>query len=153
MAITVIEAHRAVIEAREQGVDTLGEATLKRIRNHYLGALGRGRVDNRHQQSRLAEKARTLLRRFPRYEDMVLWFATDLSVSFTNNEAERAVRPVKIQQRTSGGCWRTLAGLTDFAIVHSCLDTARKWGVNKLDALRQLFTTGAWLPPTIAPAE
>ena len=24
--------------------------------------------------------------------------------------------------------------------------------VNKLDALRQLFTTGAWLPPTLAPS-
>ena len=48
---------------------------------------------------------------------MILRFATDLTVPFTNNEAERACRPVKVQQRTSGGCWRTLAGLTDFAIV------------------------------------
>jgi len=34
-------------------------------------------------------------------------------VPFTNNEAERSCRPVKIQQRTSGGCWRTLQGLAD----------------------------------------
>ena len=53
----------------------------------------------------------------------------------------------------SGGCWRTLQGLTDFAIVQSYLDTATKWGLDKLDALRQLFTTGAWLPPTLKPAE
>jgi Transposase IS66 family len=62
--------------------------------------------------------------------------ATDLSVPVTNNEAERTLRPVKIQQRTSGGCWRTMQGFTDFAIVHSYLDTANKWGINKLDALR-----------------
>jgi hypothetical protein len=31
---------------------------------------------------------------------MILRFAADLSVPFTNNEAERACRPVKIQQRT-----------------------------------------------------
>jgi hypothetical protein len=62
-------------------------------------------------------------------------------------------RPVKIQQRTSGGCWRTLQGLTDFAIVQFYLDTATKWGLDKLDALRQLFTTGAWLPPALTPAE
>lgn len=80
-------------------------------------------------------------------------FATDLSVAFTNNAAERAVRPVKVQQRTSGGCWRTVQGLTDFAIVQSFLDTATKWGLDKLDALRKLFTTGAWLPPTLKPAE
>jgi transposase len=84
---------------------------------------------------------------------MILRFATDLTVPFTNNEAERSVRPVKIQQRTSGGCWRTLAGLVDFAIVQSYLDTATKWGRDKLDTLRELFTTGAWLPPALTPAE
>jgi hypothetical protein len=71
----------------------------------------------------------------------------------SNNCAERAVRPVKIQQRTSGGCWRTLQGLTDFAVAHSYLDTATKWGIDKLSVLQQLFTTGAWLPPALTPAE
>jgi len=43
-------------------------------------------------------------------------------------------------------------GLADFAIVHSYLDTANKWGIDKRDVLRQLFTTGAWLPPALAPS-
>ena len=30
---------------------------------------------------------------------------------------------------------------------------ATKWGLDKLDALRKLFTTGAWLPPALTPAE
>jgi transposase len=84
---------------------------------------------------------------------MILRFTTDLSTPFTNNEAERSIRPVKIQQRTSGGCWRTLQGLTDFAVVQSYLDTATKWGQDKLDVLRQLFTIGPWLPPAFKPAE
>lgn len=66
--------------------------------------------------------------------------------------AERDVRPVKIQQRTSGGCWRTLEGLTEFAVVHSYLATATKWGKDKYQALIELFTTGAWLPPDLAPS-
>ena len=82
---------------------------------------------------------------------MILRFATDLAVGFTSNQAERDVRPVKVQQRTSGGCWRTLEGLADFAIVQSYLSTAAKWGLTKLDALRQLFTTGPWLPSATAP--
>ena len=61
------------------------------------------------------------------------------------------VGPVKVQQRTSGGCWRTLDGLADFAIVQSYLSTAAKWGLTKLDALRKLFVTGPWLPPAVAP--
>src|SRR5207245_89713 len=144
---------QAAHEARERGADRLDEATLKQIRNHYLGALARGDTDNDGERTMLADKARTLIVRFRRYEDMILRFAADLSVPFTNNEAERSCRPVKVQQRTSGGCWRTLAGLVDFAIVASYLDTATKWGRDKLEVLRELFTTGAWLPPALTPAE
>jgi len=153
MANTLLEANRAAHAARERGADRLDEATLNQIRTYYLGALARGDTDNHGERTKLAAKARTLISRFRRFEDMILRFATDLSVPFTNNEAERSCRPVKVQQRTSGGCWRTLQGLTDFAIVQSYLDTATKWGLDKLDALRQLFTTGAWLPPALTPAE
>jgi transposase len=71
---------------------------------------------------------------------MILRFATrpDLDI-FSNNEAERTIRPVKVQQRGSGRCWRTLTGLAEFALVESYLSTAAKWGISKLDALRDLF--------------
>jgi transposase len=153
MADTLLEAHHAARTARAEGADRLEPAVLARIRNHYLGALARGDDDNQGKRGPLASDARTLSRRFRRFEDMILRFTTDLSVPFTNNTAERAVRPVKIQQRTSGGTWRTLQGLADFAIVQSYLDTATKWSINKLHALQQLFTTGAWLPPALTPAE
>ena len=153
MANTLLDANRAVREARERGADRLEEATLKQIRNYYLGALARGDTENQREHTTLAAKARTLINRFRRFENMILRFATDLSVPFTNNEAERSCRPVKVQQRTSGGAWRTLQGLADFAIVQSYLDTATKWGLDKLDALRQLFTNSAWLPPALTPAE
>src|SRR5664279_4835393 len=35
-----------------------------------------------------------------------------------------------------------LAGLTEFAVVHSYLATAHKWGIDKYQALTELFTTG-----------
>jgi len=60
-------------------------------------------------------------------------------------------RSVKVQQRTSGGSWRTLAGLIDFAVVQSYLSTATKWGIDTLDAITRLFTTGPWLPPALTP--
>jgi transposase len=153
MADTLLDANQAAHHARAAGADQLEPIVLTRIRNHYLGAIAKGRTDNHRQPGALATEARTLIRRFIRYEDMILRFAVDLTVPFTNNVAERAVRPVKVQQRTSGGCWRTLQGLTNFAIVHSYLDTATKWGIDKLQALQQLFTTGAWQPPALTPAE
>jgi transposase len=153
MANTLLDANQAAHHARTAGADRLDPGVLKRVRNHYLGAIAKGTTDNHNQPGALATEARTLIRRFARYEDMILRFATDLSAPFTNNVAERSVRPVKIQQRTSGGCRRTLKGLTDFAVVHSYLDTATKWGIDKLTVLQQLFTTEAWLPPALTPAE
>jgi transposase len=152
MADTLTAANQAACQAREQGRDRLDEQTLATLINHYLGALAKGRTDNLGHTGELADKARTLIRRFHRYQDMILRFTTDLTVPWTNNEAERTVRPVKIQQRTSGGCWRTLEGLTEFAVVHSYLSTATKWGKDKYQALTELFTTGPWLPPALAPS-
>jgi transposase len=106
-----------------------------------------------YRRNATAKDARRLARRLLGFEDMILRFATrpELDI-FSSNEAGRTIRPVKVQQRSSGGSWRTLDGLADFAIVQSCLSTAAKWGVSKLDALRGLFNGHAWLPPGLEPA-
>lgn len=151
MATTLCEANRAAADARAADLPALDPAVLARIRSRYLGALARARDDNLGKRGPLADEARSLIRRFENHEDMILRFCTDLRVPFSNNLAERDQRPVKVQQRTSGGCWRTLQGLIDFAVVQSYLSTVGKWGLDKLDALEQLFTTGAWLPPALTP--
>jgi transposase len=151
MADTLLDAHQAAQTARAAGQTALAEQTLARTRRCYRGAVAKGLTDNQDPRGGLAHDARTLVRRFRDHEDMILRFATDLTVAFTNNQAERDARPVKVQQRTSGGCWRTLDGLADFAVVHSYLPTATKWGLDKLDVLRELFTAGPWLPPALAP--
>ncbi len=152
MADTLTGIHQAARRAREAGADRLSPDVLATLLNHYRGALAKGHTDNLGQHSELADRARTLIRRFHRYQDMILRFTTDLAIPWTNNQAERDVRPVKIAQRTSGGAWRTLQGLTEFAVVHSYLSTAHKWGKDKLEALTELFTTGPWLPPALTPS-
>jgi len=93
MADTLIEAHHAAVEARARGADRLAETVLTRILSLYHGALARGQDDNRNTRGPLADKARTLIARFRRYEDMILRFATDLTVPFTNY-AELPVMPM-----------------------------------------------------------
>lgn len=151
MATTLTEANTAAAAARAAGQTTLDPQTLATIRNRYRGATALGITTNSARAGPLAADALTLAQRFRTHEDMILRFVVDLAVPFTNNQAERDVRPVKVQQRTSGGAWRTLQGLTDFAIVQSYLSTATKWGLDHYDILYQLFTTGAWLPPAAQP--
>jgi len=76
----------------------------------------------------------------------ILRFTTDTAIWFSNNQSERDLRPTKLQQKISG-TWRTLQGLADFAALRSYLSTATKHGMDLLDVLQQLFTTGPWLPP------
>ena len=70
----------------------------------------------------------------------------DTRVPFDNNQAERDLRMVKLQQKISG-CWRTPAGAEAFLALRSYLSTARKHGRNPLAVLAQLFQGQAWLPP------
>jgi len=151
MADLLVCANKAAGAARAVGAAALEQATLARIVAWYRGAVTTGIVANQGKRTRTATDALRLARRFQEHEAMILRFATDMTVAFTNNQAERDVRPVKVQQRSSGGCWRTLQGLADFAVVQSYLSTAAKWGLDKLEALRQLFTAGPWLPPALSP--
>jgi transposase len=151
MADTLTDAHQHAHAARAAGHDHIDTTVLAGIFNRYRGATAAGISDNTSRAGPAARDALRLARRFREHETTILRFVVDLAVPWTNNQAERDIRPVKIQQRTSGGCWRTLAGLADFAVVRSYLSTATKWGINSLDALERLFTTGAWLPPATAP--
>jgi transposase len=77
-----------------------------------------------------------LLLRFDQRKIDVLRFLHDPTVPFTNNQAERDARMMKLRQKISGG-FRTRASADDFATIRSVLSTARKQGWNILRTLTQ----------------
>ena len=153
MAALLTGARDTARGARAEGKKTLDTGVLEDLVRRYRGIATSGLAANVYRRTATAKDARRIARRFLKHEDMILRFITrpDLDI-FTNNEAERTIRPVKVQQRSSGGCWRTLDGLADFAVVQSYLSTAAKWGTSKLDALRGLFNGNPWMPPGPGPA-
>ena len=153
MAALLVEARDAARDARAAGEKALDPDTVTALTSRYRTITQDGYARNCHRQAPTAKDACRIASRFMKHEDMILRFITrpDLDI-FTNNQAERDVRPVKVQQRASGGCWRTLEGLADFAVVQSYLSTASKWGIAKIDALRGLFSGNPWMPDGIEPA-
>jgi len=89
-------------------------------------------------------KGRNLLERLMKYKASVLAFAFYAEVPFTNNQAERDLRPVKVKQKIAGG-FRTLVGAQHYARIYSFISTARKQQRHVFKELRHLFTGDSFL--------
>jgi transposase len=79
-------------------------------------------------------KGRNLLERLQKHKQAVLAFAFNAEVPFTNNQAERDIRPVKVKLKVSG-CFRTLTGAEHYARIASFTSTTRK---NQLNIFKEL---------------
>ncbi|MET0646181.1 MAG: transposase [Pyrinomonadaceae bacterium] len=99
------------------------------------GQPGRSKAERR----RIAQTAaRKLVARPERCQTELLRFMTDFAVTFENNQAERDLRIVKLQQKTSG-CFRSGAAAREFCRLRSVISTARKQEHGILTALERTF--------------
>jgi transposase len=138
-------AHWQVCQARARGDTSLPADVAASIAARYTGHLAQAADATAGTKT----KAAALVRRLGRHRDDVLRFTVDFAVPFDNNQAERDLRMVKLQQKISG-CWRTLAGAEAFCAVRSYIATVRKHDANILHALRSAFAGDPWLPPATA---
>jgi transposase len=80
-----------------------------------------------------------LLLRLKQHKEAVMLFLHNPAVPFTNNEAERDARMMKLRQKISGG-FRTSQGAYNFATLRTLIGTARKRGWNMLETLSRCPT-------------
>jgi transposase len=130
--------------ARERGVP-LAPHLIALVEHRYDAIVAEGLTYHRRlpalrRAQRHGHKPRrighNLLVRLDQRRDDVLRFLHDPDVPFTNNEAERDARMMKLRQKISGG-FRSPASADDFAVIRSVLSTARKQGWNILQTLMQ----------------
>jgi transposase len=79
-------------------------------------------------------KARNLLDRFIEHKEKILRFLKDLKVPFENNQAERDIRMMKLQQKISG-TFRTARGAQAFCRIRAYISTIKKNGLPILEGI------------------
>lgn len=81
-------------------------------------------------------KGRNLFDRLSKHQQAVLAFAFHFEVPFTNNQAERDIRPTKTKMKVSG-CFRTEYGAEIYARIQSFVSTVRK---HQCSPFKELYT-------------
>ncbi len=135
----------------QASAETITEQDRQRYEQDYDRLLARGQAANpplppSGKRGRPKHStAQNLLERFRTYKEAILAFWRDKAIPFDNNQAERDLRMMKLQQKISG-CFRTPAGADGFCLIRSYLSTARKQGVTVLDALSAALQASPFLP-------
>lgn len=142
------EMKAATDQARTLGHAQLPAAVRAEFITRYQALLKTGLAANpppADQQRRPGQRgrikqspARNLLERFLLQQDEVLAFLDDLAIPFDNNQAERDLRDLNVQQQVSG-CFRSEWGADAYATIRSYLATLRKQGHSLLAALNTVF--------------
>jgi transposase len=147
----------AADQARGQGLVQVPPTVRDPLRARYRELLAVGLAANPPpatrrrpgQRGRLAQTpTRNLLERLFLDQEAVLAFRDDLAIPFDNNQAERDLRGLKVQQKVSN-CFRSDTGATAFARLRGYLATLRKQGQALLAAL-ETVVAGRPLYPAFA---
>jgi transposase len=138
------EMKGAVEQARAAGLRSLPTTIRETLVTRYRALLAAGHAANPPPERRPRQRGRVkqtpaqnLLERLWLGQEQVLAFLDDFTIPFDNNQAERDVRMLKVQQKVSGS-FRSDRGADAFACIRGYLSTLRKQGVALLDALETL---------------
>jgi transposase len=90
------------------------------------------------KNNRAQSRACNLIKRLTEFKYGTVAFATNKLIPFTNNQAERDLRMLKVKLKVSG-CFKTLESMQRFCLIRSFVSTCLKNSININDAFNMLF--------------
>ena len=146
----IADALRSLIHAtnlaRENGHDAIDpDVRAKQLHILRQGVLVGLSATTGHGHAPGENKARLLLEVFRDRQTDILRFVDDLTIPPTSNDAERGLRPSKIQQKISGRL-TSIARTEDRYRILGYLTTAAKHGLDRFAVLLDTFHGRIWIP-------
>lgn len=137
--------------ARHGGHNTIDPHVKDELIHRFRHGVRVGLAETISRGDRPGEaKTRNLLEVLHDREDDVLRFADDLNVPPTSNQAERDLRPSKLQENISGRLTSEERTKDRYTIL-GVISTAAKHGHDKLTTLRDALLGRPWTPDLPAP--
>ncbi|MEO5583704.1 MAG: IS66 family transposase [Saprospiraceae bacterium] len=135
--------HQFLLKLKDQS-SILNKKHKQSIYRNYIRILQHGkseeptpiRIGIRGREKK--SKGLNLIHRMLNYQEFALAFAFDKEIPFTNNQAERDLRHLKIKLKISGR-FRSLQGSRYYARITSFISTLRKNGLNILESMTEMF--------------
>jgi transposase len=142
MAGLLVEIYHRVERLKEQGLTQMPEGEAKTWHSRYHEILTEGIAEDTRKSPQVLNKKGKLKKSKPlqlllklqQFDIETLAFMYDFDVPFHNNLAERDLRMQKLRQKISG-CFRGKDGAIVFSRVRSYLSTAKKNGIDTIEAI------------------
>ncbi len=152
MSKLLVSANQKVTHAKTNAREALTPRMMKRLSMRYDAIVTSASVYHTISQKEAKKRgrvkqsfAKNLLDRLIKYKDETLRFATDFTVPFTNNAAERGLRMMKVKEKISG-CFMSQKGGRIFMNIYSYILTVKKNGVNIMQALLDAMQGKPFIP-------
>jgi len=134
------------LNAYKESTTACSDEQFKQFERQYDDLVVKGKIflDNL-PDSFGRDELRRMINRLTDYKQNYLLFIKNYDAPFTNNLAERDLRPCKTKQKVSG-CFRSWQGLSNFAKIRSLISTAKKRSLNLLETISSLLSKNFTAP-------
>ncbi len=124
----------------ENGIDKMDWQSWQYYNKEYdkILELGKKEIARMNSKSSITKDSKNLWTRLEKFKYNHLLFAMDYTVPFTNNDAERSHRWLKVQQKISG-CFRSYEGAKIMVRLVSWTRTLKKRNLSLFKGIKDIF--------------
>jgi len=150
---------KKIVDKKKPVANQLDQAQIKSFEERYEQIIEKGLAENplptlqnqpKKRGRKKQSKVKNLLDRLKEYCQETLTFMYDFNIPFDNNQGERDIRMMKVQQKISG-TFRSTQGAKSFCCIRGYISTVRKNSVSVINAIEAALKGNPFIPEGRSP--